>query len=55
MWWGDNAATVEASRIELVTEDNIPVANGSGEFTLENTAYPFSEDVFTQSTVKLNA
>lgn len=40
MWWGDNAATVEASRIELVTEDNIPVANGSGEFTLENTAFP---------------
>lgn len=55
MWWGDETASAEASRVALVTEDLISVADGSGEFTLENTAYPFSDVLYTQYTIYLDS
>ena len=56
MWWGGEKPQGEAPhKVALVTETNRPVAAGSGQFTLSNTAYPFTSMQVTTHSAKLNA
>lgn len=57
MWWGDEKPkdpSKAANKIALMTEDSVPVADGSGEYEIENTSYEFSDELITQYTVRLN-
>lgn len=57
MWWGDKKPedpSKAANKIALMTEDSVPVADGSGEFEIENTSYEFSDELITQYTVRLD-
>lgn len=57
LWWGENENTVSAENasLRLVTENGIPVADVENtEYTVSNTAYPFSNLVTTQYNVTLD-
>lgn len=57
LWWGEDAAAVDANNasLRLVTENGIPVADVENtEYTVSNTAYPFSNLVTTQYNVTLD-
>lgn len=57
LWWGaeENTVDEENASLRLVTENGIPVADVEGtEYTVSNTAYPFSNLVATQYNVTLD-
>lgn len=53
MWWNDTE-TVEHS-LQLETLDGRKIADGTGEYTIETTTYPFTSHPVTNYTVRLNA
>ncbi len=53
MWWGRDM-TGKNPKLQLVTEDGVAVAAGSGQYQLNEITYPFTESVITQYSVKLN-
>ncbi|MEG1578511.1 MAG: hypothetical protein RR336_07080, partial [Oscillospiraceae bacterium] len=54
MWWGDAENKNPQNTLRLLTETGLPVGDGAGEATLQHTAYPFSKDLITEYSVKLN-
>jgi len=53
MWWGEDMEGLSLS-LQFVKEDNTAIAAEEGQYTLENSIYPFSDIFMTQYTVKLN-
>ena len=53
MWWGEDMTGLTPS-LQLRVEDGLSVSDGRGEYTLENSVYPFSDIYTTEYTVKLN-
>ena len=53
MWWGEDM-TGKKPKIQLVTEDGVAVAAESGQFSVNEITYPFTESAITQYSVKLN-
>ncbi len=53
MWWGENMEGLTPN-LQLMTESGIAVADGAGEWDISHTAYPFSSDMLTSYTVRLD-
>lgn len=53
MWWGEDMVG-KTPKLQLATEDGVAVAAGSGQFSVNEVTYPFTESVITQYSVKLN-
>jgi len=56
MWWGESLDDMTDGKLSLqfVTESNQTIAAEAGQFTVNNSAYPFSDIPMTQYSVKLN-
>ncbi len=55
LWWGDERSDDPQNSLQLKTAAGDKVASQEGQFTLSNTAYPFSDSLVTYYTVNLNA
>lgn len=54
MWWGETADEDPQNSLQLYTSSRIPVADGTGEYTIDNEGYPFSDLIVTTYTVTLD-
>ncbi len=53
MWWGEDMDGV-TPKLQLFTSDNVAVADGTGEYTMESRTYPFLDTLVSQYTVHLD-
>ena len=53
LWWGENTDGLTPT-LQLLTDKETLIADGEGEYIVDSTSYPFTDDLVTQYTVRLN-